>query len=78
MLDIIGTLAFILLGLLLAFESFRKWRTSGRTLYLGAVAVSLLAALAFFFDWGPAFWILALGMLLRVLGAFLGRKPAPG
>jgi len=78
MLDIIGTLAFILLGLLLAFESFRKWRTSGGSLYLGAVAVSILAALAFFFDWGPGFWILVFGMLLRILGAFVGRKPAPG
>jgi hypothetical protein len=74
--DIVGTVIFVLLGLLLLIESVLKWKRTHQGLFIGAALLAALAAFTFVFsrEWG----LLAIPptLMLRLMASFAASQPA--
>jgi hypothetical protein len=67
MFDLIATIAFVLLGTILAIDAAQKWRSARRSIFGIATILSILTALSFLSDWTIGFVGLLVILILRLL-----------
>ncbi len=68
MFDTITTIVLALLGALIAFDAFQKWRKSKSVWYLLAAIMGLLSAIAAFMDWSSSIYGSVLALILYLIG----------
>ncbi len=64
--DILVSIVLIVLGVLLAYDSYQRWRTSKLYWYIFCAVLSALAALVAFTNWTGSVWLIILALLLRL------------
>lgn len=74
MFDAIITGLFIFLAAVLAYDTFKKWRSSQKILYLIGIGAFILAVMSAFVDWGSSIFFILGGMVVRVLAQNSGSK----
>ena len=67
----------IIFSLLFGIDGIRKWRGIGKSSYLVAGIISIIAGLLFLIDITSGFYILALAAIIRVISS-LGSKNKDG
>jgi|WetSurMetagenome_2_1015567.scaffolds.fasta_scaffold564000_1 hypothetical protein len=65
---------FVFLSAVLAFDSFKKWRSSKKILYLVAILPFLLAAMSAFSIWRDTILFIMGGLILRIIAQNTGDK----
>ena len=65
---------FILLAAILAYDSFNKWRSSKKILYLIAISVFILAVITLFSSRTDTIFLIIGGMILRMIAQYSGNK----
>ncbi len=66
MFDLLVSIVLIALGVLLAYDSYQKWRIGKLSWYLFVIALSALGALTAFYSWTSSVLLLILALLLRL------------
>ena len=74
MFDIMIIVIFIFLAAVLAFDSFRKWRSSQKILYLVGIGAFMLAAMSAIVDWSSSIFFILGGMVVRVIAQNTGNR----
>jgi hypothetical protein len=74
--DIVGTIIFVLLGVLLLIESGLKWNRTRQGLFIGSALLAALSAFTFAFSWEWGFLALPPTLMLRLMASFATSQPA--